>query len=184
MRRQTRTPRQEPGESRFRALVLPHLDAAFRCARALAGNATDAEDIVQEACLRAINGLETQTGGTAKARSWLIAIVRNTAFTWLARNRGKTLVLTGDVEALAEDRSRPAPALPDADLIARADAAALTRALDALPGPLRETLVLREIGELSYREIAETLDVPIGTVMSRLARARERMIELLAEDFP
>jgi RNA polymerase sigma-70 factor (ECF subfamily) len=165
----------------FEEVVLPHLDDACRFARWLTGNASDAEDVVQEACLRALTGASTYAGGSKRA--WLIAIVRNTAFTWLARNRPKSLVLTGDMEE-AERASTDLPpvATPEAEVIARADQALLTAGIEALPAPFRETLVLREINDLSYREIAEATGVPVGTVMSRLARARALLIERIGKE--
>ena len=146
---------------------MPHLDDAYALARWLAGNSADAEDIVQEACLRALRGLDRYAGGNARA--WLLAITRNTAFTWLARNRPKALVVTDDIESLAPADEAPTP---EEALIAKADATAIERAIGALPPPFKETLVLRDITGLSYREIAEITGVPLGTVMSRLARAR------------
>jgi len=146
---------------------MPHLDDAYALARWLSGNSSDAEDIVQEACLRALRGLDRYAGGNARA--WLLAITRNTTFTWLARNRPKALVITEDVENLipADDAATPEEAV-----IAKAGAAAIELAIASLPPPFKETLVLRDINGLSYREIAEITGVPLGTVMSRLARAR------------
>lgn len=165
----------------FEEVVLPHLDDAYAFARWLTGSATDAEDVVQEACLRAFKGAGGFAGGSARA--WLISIVRNTAFTWLARNRPKALVLTDDLEA-AERASPVVPetATPETETIARADAALLEAAVAALPAPYREALVLREFTGLGYREIAEATGVPIGTVMSRLARARAMLIERVGKD--
>jgi RNA polymerase sigma factor (sigma-70 family) len=154
-------------EEHFAAVVMPHLDDAYALARWLSGNSADAEDIVQEACLRALRGLDRYAGGNARA--WLLAITRNTTFTWLARNRPKALVITEDIENLipADDAATPEDAV-----IAKADAAAIELAIATLPPPFKETLVLRDINGLSYREIAEITGVPLGTVMSRLARAR------------
>jgi RNA polymerase sigma-70 factor (ECF subfamily) len=152
---------------------MPHLDDAYALARWLSGNSADAEDIVQEACLRALRGLDRYSGGNARA--WLLAITRNTTFTWLARNRPKTLMITEDIEALA-----PADgATPEEALIAKARAAAIELAIGALPPPFKETLVLRDINGLSYREIAEITGAPVGTVMSRLARARGLLMAAL-----
>jgi RNA polymerase sigma factor (sigma-70 family) len=165
----------------FDEVVLPHLDDAYTFARWLTGNATDAEDVVQEACLRALKGAATFAGGNPRA--WLIAIVRNTAFTWLARNRPKALVLTDDLEAVEQASSAVTEvATPEAEVIARADAALLERAVGELAAPFREALVLREFNGLSYREIAEATGVPIGTVMSRLARARALLIERIGRE--
>lgn len=153
---------------------MPHLDDAYALARWLSGNGADAEDIVQEACLRALRGLDRYAGGNARA--WLLAITRNTTFTWLARNRPKTLVITEDIEALAPAEGA---ATPEDALIAKADAAAIELAIGALPPPFKETLVLRDINGLSYRDIAEITGVPLGTVMSRLARARGLLMAAL-----
>jgi RNA polymerase sigma factor (sigma-70 family) len=151
----------------FAAVVMPHLDDAYALARWLTGNGTDAEDIVQEATLRALRGLDRYAGGNARA--WFLAITRNTAFTWLARNRPKALVATDDIEALA---AADGAETPEEALIAKASTAELELAIGALPPPFKETLVMRDITGLSYREIAEITGAPLGTVMSRLARAR------------
>ena len=146
---------------------MPHLDDAYALARWLTGNGTDAEDIVQEASLRALRALDRYAGGNARA--WFLAITRNTAFTWLARNRPKALVATDDIEALA---AADGAETPEEALIAKASTAELELAIGALPPPFKETLVMRDITGLSYREIAEITGAPLGTVMSRLARAR------------
>jgi RNA polymerase sigma factor (sigma-70 family) len=165
---------KNPSNEHFTAVVMPHLDDAYALARWLSGNNTDAEDIVQEACLRALRGLDHYAGGNARA--WLLAITRNTTFTWLARNRPKTLVTTEDIEALAPTDD---VVTPEEALIAKADAAAIELAIGALPAPFKETLVLRDVNGLSYREIAEISGVPLGTVMSRLARARGLLMAAL-----
>ncbi len=165
---------KNPSSENFAAVVMPHLDDAYALARWLSGNGADAEDIVQDACLRALRGLDGYSGGNARA--WLLAITRNAAFTWLARNRPKALVVAEDIEALAPADSAPTP---EEALIANADAARIERAIFALPPPFKETLVLRDINGLSYREIAEITGVPLGTVMSRLARARGLLIAAL-----
>ncbi len=161
----------------FAEHVLPYLDDVQTLARWLTGNATDAEDVTQEACMRALRALDK--GPADNARAWLLAITRNTAFTWLARNRPKSVVLTADpeIEAGAAEID-PGPA-PDAALIAAADTAALEAAIADLPAPFRETLVMREFNGLSYRDIAEVTGVPVGTVMSRLARARNLLLVAL-----
>jgi RNA polymerase sigma factor (sigma-70 family) len=170
------SPMSEASHVRFREVVQPHLGDALAFARGLTGNMADAEDVVQEACVKALSGIDGYAGGNARA--WLLTIVRHAAFTWLARNRPKNLVLVGETEALAEvenpsDAARNALADgPEAALIAKADAAALEAAIATLAPPFREILVLRDINELSYRDIAAMLAIPIGTVMSRLSRAR------------
>ena len=153
---------------------MPHLADALKYARWLTGNLTDAEDVVQEACIRALNGLGGYGGGSARA--WLLAIVRNTCFMWLARNRPKSLVLTGEPEVM-EVSQADADLLPTPEgaLIAKADAAAIEQAIAGLPHLSREIVVLRDINGLSYKEIAALLTIPLGTVMSRLARARSQL---------
>ena len=165
---------KNPSSENFTAVVMPHLDDAYALARWLSGNGADAEDIVQDACLRALRGLDRYRGGNARA--WLLAITRNAAFTWLARNRPKTQVVAEDIEVLAPADGAPTP---EEALIADADAAGIERAIFALPPPFKETLVLRDINGLSYREIAEITGVPLGTVMSRLARARGLLMAAL-----
>lgn len=164
----------------FAETVMPYLDDAQNLARWLTGNATDAEDVTQEACMRALRALE-RAPATSNPRAWLLTITRNTAFTWLARNRPKSLVLSADPETAAGDLESDMAA-PDAGLIAAADAAALEKALAELPLPFREVLVMREMNGLSYREIAEMTGAPIGTIMSRLARARRLMLVALKEE--
>lgn len=164
---------------RFSQVVTPHLGDALALARWLTGSAADAEDVVQDACMRAYAGIDGYAGGNARA--WLLTIVRNTSYTWLARNRPRNIVAVGDLNDLddmsAAHRDQPPESeSPEASLIAKADTAALEAAIVALPEPFRETLVLRDINGLSYREIAGMLDVPIGTVMSRLARARSQLM--------
>ena len=165
---------KKPSDQHFASVFMPHLDDAYALARWLTGNSADAEDIVQEACLRALRGLDRYVGGNARA--WLLTITRNAAFTWLARNRPKSLVVTEDIEALAPADGAPTP---EEALIEKADAAAIELAIGALPPPFKETLVLRDINGLSYREIAEITGVPLGTVMSRLARARGLLMTAL-----
>ena len=155
---------------RFAEVVLPHLADALALARWLTGNASDAEDVVQDACVKALAGLGGYAGGSARA--WLLAIVRNAAFTWLARNRPRELVLVADPAEIVPAADEPYAESPEAALIEQADQAAIEAAIAALPHPFREILVLRDINGLSYREISAMLAVPIGTVMSRLARAR------------
>ncbi len=162
--------------ARFAEVVLPHLGDALSLARWLTGNATDAEDVVQEACLKAHAGIAGFAGGNARA--WLLTIVRNASYTWMARNRPRAVVAVGDLADL-DDVSPPPDGdadSPEAALIAKADAAAVEAAIARLPQAFRETLVLRDVNGLSYREISAMLGVPQGTVMSRLARARGLLI--------
>jgi RNA polymerase sigma-70 factor (ECF subfamily) len=161
--------------ARFELLALPHLDAAYNLARWLARDDHDAADIVQEAFLRAFDAFDGLRGDNA--RPWLLAIVRNTSFTWLARNHGGAPQVPYDeVEhAVADSEADPARLALCADQRRLIDAA-----LERLPLEFREAVVLRELEDLSYREIAEVLAIPIGTVMSRLARARRLLAQYLA----
>lgn len=166
---------------RFGEVVLPHLGDALSLARWLTGNATDAEDVVQEACLKAHAGLGAYAGGNARA--WLLTIVRNTSYSWLARNRPRNVVMAGDMadidELVGSGNDPELAGGPEAALIAKSDRAALEAAIAALPHPFREVIVLRDVNDLAYREIAAVLDLPLGTVMSRLARARATLISKL-----
>jgi RNA polymerase sigma-70 factor (ECF subfamily) len=144
--------------------------------------------VVQEACLRAFRGIGGFSG--VNARSWLLTIVRHAAYTWLGKNRSGSLLMVDDLEAVEREQasastsSEHGPETPEAAMIAKADAARLEAAIADLPVPFREALVLRDVQGLDYREIAEVTRVPIGTVMSRLARARRRLIERLATQEP
>jgi len=178
----------EDDHARFRSVVLPHLAQAYTLARWLTGDRADAEDVVQEACLRAFRGIGGFSG--VNARAWLLTIVRHAAYTWLGKNRSGSLLMVDDLEAVERKQagagalSEQAPETPEAALIAKADAARLEAAIADLPMPFRETLVLRDVQGLDYREIAEVTSVPIGTVMSRLARARHRLIARLGTEGP
>jgi len=163
--------------TRFANIVLPHIDDAYRLAYWLTGNRTDAQDVVQDASLRAFRAIREFGGGSARA--WVLSIVRNTAYSWLRKNRPAAVVVVEDLEAVEAAHAKPSDPgadTPEAELIAKTDAEHLRAAIAALPTPFRETLVLRDIEGLDYREIADTTEVPIGTVMSRLARARRRLI--------
>src|SRR6476660_859573 len=166
--------------ARFAHVVMPYIDDAYRLAHWLTGNSSDAEDVVQDASLRAFRAIRGYAGGSARA--WLLSIVRNTAYSWLRKNRPTAVVTVDDLEAVELTQANPAdPDLetPETTLLAQIDADQLRAAIAALPAPFRETLVLRDIEGLDYREIAQTTEVPIGTVMSRLARARHRLIATL-----
>ena len=170
----------ETARRRFTELVLPHLDDAYSLARWLAGGATDAEDIVQDACLRALKALDGAP--VERPRAWLLAIVRNAAYSWFAKNRPSAIVLAGGaegVEAYPGALDTPAAPSPEAALIEAADRASVRAEIDDLPLAFKETLVMREINGLSYRDISEATGVPIGTVMSRLARARALLVAKL-----
>ena len=160
----------------FEAAVLPHLDAAYNFARWLTKNDHDAEDVVQEALLRAFRFFGGFRGGNG--RPWLLTIVRHAAYSWIERNRPGELETTFD-ENLHTDEAQTTS--PEADAIRRAGAETLRNALNMLPAALREILVLREMEGLSYREIADVTATPVGTVMSRLSRARARLLASLKE---
>ncbi len=155
---------------RFEAIVLPHLDDAYTLARYLTRNDADAQDIVQDASLRALKYFAGFRGATAlEARAWFLAIVRNTAYTWRQRQRGAALVTEFNEDLHSDDVTAHDPAA----------AVDLHRALAELPLEFREVIVLRELEGLSYQEISEVTAVPVGTVMSRLFRARKRLQEAL-----
>jgi RNA polymerase sigma factor (sigma-70 family) len=165
---------------RFQDCVLPHLDDAYSLARWLTGSAADAEDVVQEACLRALKSLDDAP--PEKPRAFLLTVTRNAAFTWLGKNRPRALVLAGGAEeAEAHAAALPGEAAPSPEqaMIEAADRAAVTAAIEALPIIFKESLIMREINGLSYREIAEVTGAPVGTVMSRLARARALLADSL-----
>ncbi len=155
-------------QARFEQVVLPHLDAAFNLARWLLRGRDDAEDVAQEAMLRAVRFFRGFHGGDSRA--WVLQIVRNTCYTWLEKNRPLELSTEFDEEVhhLPSDS-------PEDQAIAGADRERLAQALEALPPKFREVLVLRELEGCSYKEIAAITASPIGTVMSTLARARQRL---------
>jgi RNA polymerase sigma factor (sigma-70 family) len=171
-------------QNRFAEVFLPHLDDAFRLARWISGSRADAEDIVQEASLRAFKGIRNFSGGSTRA--WTLTIVRNASYSWLAKNRPSTVVLTEDLDQRAREEMECGAGngdvpTPEAALIAKMEAEEVRNAVATLPLPFREILVLREIHDLDYRSIAEIIQVPIGTVMSRLARARKLIFATLRE---
>jgi RNA polymerase sigma factor (sigma-70 family) len=160
---------------RFEEIALPHLGAAYNLARWLLHNEHDAEDVVQEAYLRAFKFFSGYYGGDS--RSWLLTIVRNTCYTWLQQNR--TLRLADPIEDKLDEIGLDFGD-PEMLLLQSIDARTVRNALQELPAEFREIVVLREMEGLSYKEIANIVDVPIGTVMSRLARGRKRLQALLA----
>jgi len=170
------TPASPLAAARFRAIVPPLLDDAYSLAKWLCRDADDAQDIVQEAAVRALTALETTA--VDRPKPWFLAIVRNSAITWMARNRRKEEAFAGGLGELEDLQSAEADAAPDpeATLIAVEDGARLRRAMAALPAPLLEILVMRDVNGLSYRDIADAAGMPIGTVMSRLARARGALV--------
>ena len=155
---------------RFELLVLPHLDAALNLARWLTHNDHDAQDVVQEAFVRAIRYIDGYRGDNARA--WLLQIVRNTCFSWLKENRPAELVVLDDADGVLHAITAPASDEPPAVAMRNADRLQINSAIAALPIAYREVLVLRELEEISYKDIARIVDIPIGTVMSRLSRAR------------
>jgi RNA polymerase sigma-70 factor, ECF subfamily len=175
----------EIDQARFASIVVPHLSEAFALACWLTGSRADAEDVVQDASLRAFRAIASFNG--TNARAWVLTIVRNTAYSWLEKNRAPQLVSVQDLgeSAQALHNGGWAAALadtPETVLIAKADAGRVEAAVAALPPEFREVLLLRDIQGLEYREIAEVTAVPVGTVMSRLARARRRMIDAIRTD--
>ena len=167
---------ESPRLSEFERKVLPHLDAAYNLARWLVRDGHDAQDVVQDALVRAMRHFDGFRGGDP--RPWLLAIVRNAAFAWLGSRR------TGEVDFADHEHELDAvlamdapPADPESLAIRRAERQEIDAAIAALPIAFREALVLRELEELSYREIAAIVGTPVGTVMSRLARARQMLGE-------
>jgi RNA polymerase sigma-70 factor (ECF subfamily) len=159
----------------FERLVLPHLDDAYTLARYLLRDEHDAQDVVQDAVLRALRYFDGFRDGDARA--WLLAIVRNCSYTWHHRNRGDRMTVGYADANGAEQLHSSADA--DALAIQSSDRARIDRALAELPIEFREVIVLRELQELSYKEISTVTGVPIGTVMSRIARARKRQASSL-----
>ena len=154
----------------FEEAVLPHLNAAYNLARWITRNDTDADDVVQEACLRAFKFFGGFHG--VDGRSWLLTIVRNTCYTWMQRNRSPELSVSPDDE---QREIESTDLNPEGLLLQKVDTLMVRRAIEELPVEFREVLVLREFEEMSYREIAGITDLPLGTVMSRLARGRKRL---------
>ncbi len=153
-------------------MVVPHQAAAYNLARWLTGNDQDAEDVVQEAYLRALRFFDNFRG--IDGRSWILAIVRNACYTWLRQNHRKPLALEDEMLEVPDTRPNP-----EALHLAEIDQKLLRRAIEELPEEFREAIVLRELEGLSYKEIGAITGAPIGTVMSRLARARQRLEKAL-----
>src|SRR5215469_1572502 len=158
--------------ARFEQAVMPHLDAAYNLARWLVRNTHDAEDVVQEAYLRAFKFFGGFQGGDA--RPWLLKIVRNTSYSFLEKNRPAALTDEFDERVHARDVLPPSV---ESEMVRGVENRMLREALEELPVSFREVLVLRELEGFSYKEIAEMVGIPIGTVMSSLARGRERLRE-------
>lgn len=168
---------------RFDRLIQPRLDEGYRLARWLTGNSSDAEDVVQEASLRAFRAIDTFADGNARA--WFLRVVRNACYTWLQEKRSRAETFHEDLgfeeQAYVERGGHfTTPATPEAVLIGKDETAAVSRAIDDLPTVFREVVVLREVHGLSYREISEVSGAPVGTVMSRLARARQLLMTRLS----
>jgi RNA polymerase sigma factor (sigma-70 family) len=169
----------------FDEVFLPHMAEAYRLAQWLTGNAYDAEDVVQDAALRAFRGIKSF--GAVNARAWSLTIVRNTAYSWLMKNKSKAIVFTEDLsppeqqELEHEGLHGTRVETPEEIALFRADAEEVQYALAQLPPQFREVIVLREMNQLNYRDIAEITNVPIGTVMSRLSRGRQLLIALLGD---
>jgi len=161
---------------RFEVIVLPHLDAAYNLARWLTRSDTDAQDVVQEAFLRAFRFFDGFHGDNGRA--WLLSIVRNSCYTWLQGNRKQSLLTPFDEEShsLESGDANQQANNPEAILERNDDLRQLNRALESLPLEFREVVVLRDLEDLSYKEIAEVAAIPIGTVMSRLARGRKLLL--------
>jgi RNA polymerase sigma factor (sigma-70 family) len=172
----------------FDEIFLPHMAEAYRLAQWLTGSTADAEDVVQDAALRAFRGIKTF--GAVNARAWSLSIVRNTAYSWLTKNRSKIVVSAEDLspaeqlqveqESLHGTRTET----PEDVMLLKADASDVEKALARLPTAFREVIVLREMNQMNYRDIAEITNTPIGTVMSRLSRARQLLVELLGDRKP
>src|SRR5512140_3026433 len=168
--------KEQDKQAQFEQTVLPHIDAAFNLARWMIRNDQDAEDIVQESFLRAYKYFSSYQGGNS--RSWLLTIVRNTCYTWLHENQtqGLTVDLNEEISSAEFDKDDPEQCLQ-----IKADQRSVIDALEKLPVEYRELIVLRELEGMSYKEIALIAGVPIGTVMSRLARARQRLKAYLGQ---
>jgi len=158
----------------FEQIVLPHLDAAFNLARWLTGDDQDAQDVVQDATLRAFKFFDSYHGGNSRA--WLLTIVRNTTYTWMRQNRQQSLLSLEEDEI--EDTEN---ASLEGSLLQAADSQQVRDALAALPVEFREVIILHDVEGLAYKEIALVINIPLGTVMSRLSRARSRLQQTLKE---
>ena len=169
----------------FDEVFLPHMAEAYRLAQWLTGNSYDAEDVVQDAALRAFRGIKSF--GAVNARAWSLTMVRNTAYSWLMKNRPKAVVFTDDLSvAEQQELEHEGPQgtrieTPEEIALFKADAEQVQHALAQLPAHFREVIVLRELNQLNYRDIAEITNVPIGTVMSRLSRGRQLLIAVLGD---
>ncbi len=158
----------------FEQIMLPHLDAAYNLARWLVRNEADAEDLVQEAYLRGLRFFHSFRPEQGDGKAWLLAVVRNVCFTWLGRQRPGT-----SLHELDQEPEDPAERSPQRQVLSKEREGTLADCLQALPGEYREVIVLRELEELSYQQISSAAGLAIGTVMSRLSRARKRLKDCL-----
>jgi RNA polymerase sigma factor (sigma-70 family) len=177
---------QHPSQrAQFEHTVLPHLDAAYNLARWLLRNDADADDVTQEACVRAYRFFDSFHGGNAK--TWLLTIVRHACYTWLKQHRAEKSTMPFDDQMHSPNGhdldagNTPFTAGPETLFLQKADRRLLHDCLEQLPLEFREALVLRELEGLSYKEISAVMDVPIGTVMSRLARGRGLLLQQLTD---
>ena len=174
---------EKSGRELFEEVFLPHLADAYRLARWLTGNASDAEDVVQDAALRAFRGIKSF--GAINAQAWSLTIVRNAAYSWLSKNRRNTVFFADELPLAEQLRLEQGSVdgarieTPEEIALVKSDVNEVQRALALLPAPFREVIILREINQLNYRDIAQIANIPIGTVMSRLSRARHLLIDLL-----
>lgn len=160
----------------FEDTFLPHLDAAYNLARWLTRDPTDADDVVQEAYMRAFRFFESYRGGDSRA--WVMKIVRNTCYSWLEKNRSYETLSELDEELHPHDAADP-----EKILLENIDKQKLRDLIEGLPAEFREVVILRDVEEMSYKDIAAIADLPLGTVMSRLARARRKLqVGLIAYD--
>jgi RNA polymerase sigma-70 factor (ECF subfamily) len=173
----------QTNSKRFEEIFVAHLDAAYDLAHWLTRDQRNAEDVVQEACLRAFKFIDSFHGGNGRA--WLLAIVRNTYYSWLDKNRAEALNVPFDEDGIGVNGKELAdfgPGNSVEQLLQQKDTRRLiNQALGQLPPEFREVVVLREMEELSYKEIAAIANIPIGTVMSRLARARKLLLHSLRQ---
>jgi RNA polymerase sigma factor (sigma-70 family) len=168
---------QDDNHARFSKLVLPHLADAYALAYRITGSHADAEDALQEACLRAFRAVGDVVDSSA--RPWVMTIMRNVAFTWIRKHRSSAVFAVDDLEGVEVAQADPGDPGSEGMLIAKSD---MEAGIAALPEPFREAVILHFLHGLSYRDIAERTRVPIGTVMSRLARARSRFLTVLTKD--
>jgi RNA polymerase sigma factor (sigma-70 family) len=169
---------EQDKQARFEAMIMPHLDAAYNLARWLTRNEHDAQDVVQDAFLRAFKFFDSFRG--TNSRSWLLSIVRNASYNWLQRNRKSELTTVFDEEIHETEAVVSDPLAP---LLRDAEQQLVRQAIEELPVAFREVTILRELEEMSYKEISEVTEIPIGTVMSRLARARKQLQTQLTQHF-